>query len=169
MPILQPILIKTKDAVWPVALWRWLTTIRKWRLVEDYGFILSNGAMIEIPKDFEFDGASIPRIFWMILSPTGLLLIPGLLHDYAYRHNCLLMWARNEEIVNNRIQVRAYCNVGRAYWDRMFREEAIRINGFYLINYVAWIALRAFGWIVWNKRRREEKLVNNSLDMMEGK
>jgi len=172
MPILQPVPIKTKDAIWPVALWRWLTSIRKWRMVEDYAYFLKHGAMIVIPKDFVFDGASIPRIFWMILSPTGLLLIPGLLHDYAYRNDCLLTWIRYEGDEYPYIQlvlVPAYHRQGRAHWDRMFREEAICINGFHIINYVAWIALRLFGWIVWNKHRRAEKLVNNSLDMMEGR
>jgi len=165
MPILQPVPIKTKDAIWPVAIWRWLTSIRKWRMVEDYAYFLKHGAMIVIPKDFVFDGASIPRIFWMILSPTGLLLIPGLLHDYAYRNDCLLTRIQYEE---EWVLAPAYYRQGRAHWDRMFREEAIRINGFHLINYVAWIALRLFGWIVWNKHRKREKsdLIKETMDAM---
>jgi hypothetical protein len=44
---------------------------------------LKDGTEIILPADFELDGASIPRIFWGILSPVGLLLIPGLIHDYT--------------------------------------------------------------------------------------
>lgn len=158
MPILQPLPIKTKDAIWPIAIWRWFTSIRKWRLVENYDYTLENGTTIRIFKGFEFDGASIPKVFWSILSPTGLLLIPGLLHDFAYRENCLLCWVDiDDKACDSTVIVIPYLGgAGRVYWDKMFRDEAIRINGFYLINYIAWIALRLFGWIAWNKRRREE-------------
>ena len=39
----------------------------------------------------------------------------------------------------------------------LFRDEAIRVNGFTIINYIAWLALVCFGWVAWRKRRREAK------------
>ena len=161
MPILQPIPIKTKDAIWPVAIWRWLTTIRKWRLVEDFHYEMSYGVEVTIIRGFEFDGASIPRIFWMILSPTGLLLIPGLLHDFAYRENSLMCSVPS--MGGTMIVIPFMAGAGRKNWDRMFRNEAIHINGFHIINYVAWISLRLFGWIAWNKLRRAEKEENETI------
>jgi hypothetical protein len=128
---------------------------------------MSHGIKVTIIRGFEFDGASVPRIFWFVLSPTGLLLIPGLLHDFAYRENCLLCSVPS--MGGTMIIVPFMEGAGRKHWDRMFRNEASYLNGFSFPSYVAWIALRLFGWIAWNARRYEEKLVNNSLDMMEGK
>ena len=41
---------------------------------------------VKIPKDFEWDGASIPRIFWEeIGSPfSPKFMVPSLVHDYLY-------------------------------------------------------------------------------------
>lgn len=157
MPLLQPLPIFTKRLSWYKALYVWMTTIRRWRVTEDYYYSLSDSAMIVIPKGFKFDGASIPRIFWGLLSPTGLLLIPGLLHDYAYKFGHLI------QVGHDRIEwpygemQKYYEDTGRAYWDRMFRDEAIRVNGFHIINYIAWLALRAGGWLAWNKHRRADE------------
>ena len=42
-----------------------------------------------IPKGFQFDGASIPKFLHTWLSPTGVLLMGGLVHDYAYKYATL--------------------------------------------------------------------------------
>lgn len=45
---------------------------------------------IEIPAGFLFDGASVPNILYPLLDATPLdLIIPGALHDYAYRLDAL--------------------------------------------------------------------------------
>ena len=95
MPTVKPLPIQTKGVAYPTALWRWIRTIRRWKLIEDWEHRLPDQTRIVIPKGFQFDGASIPRIFWGILAPTGLLLIPGLVHDFAYRYDCLLRHPRN--------------------------------------------------------------------------
>ena len=59
--------------------------------MEDWYFRLpKNKTIIKIPKGFEFDGASIPRPFWWILSPVGLLFIPGLVHMHIKRMGSLV-------------------------------------------------------------------------------
>jgi len=163
MPVLQPIAILTKNQPWYRALYRWLFQIRRWRLVEDFDYEMSTGIWVRIIRGFEFDGASIPKIFWIVLSPTGLLLVPGLLHDFAYAEDMLLCavdFSEEGEIglgrIKDKMVVIPYIEgAGRKYWDKMFRDEAIHINGFRIINYVAWIAVRLFGWIPWNKYRKE--------------
>src|SRR5262249_25152104 len=37
-----------------------------------------------IPKDFEFDLASIPRVFWWLIAPFELSLVAPLVHDFIY-------------------------------------------------------------------------------------
>ena len=150
LPKLRPVPIRTKNVNIIIALWRWITTIRNWEVLEDWNYTLPDKTKIYIPKGFVFDGASIPRIFWGILSPVGLLLTPGLIHDYAYKFNQLLCYDENgnKSIYKNK--------AGRAYWDRLFRKVAIEVNGFKLINSIAWLALVLFGWIAWNSKRRAE-------------
>ena len=90
MPVLIPIPIPTKDLPWYMALFNLLFYRRDFWLGEDFPYRLPTGEDIMIPEGFIFNGASIPRTFWAVLNPIGLLLIPGLLHDYAYRFQCLL-------------------------------------------------------------------------------
>ena len=40
---------------------------------------------------FQFDGASIPKFLHPFFSPVGVLLMGGLVHDYAYKYETLLM------------------------------------------------------------------------------
>ena len=151
MPKLQPLPIITKSASYPVALWRWLFTIRRWTLLEDWRHTLPGGQRIVIPAGFEFDGASIPRNFWGVLSPTGLLLVPGLIHDYAYEHAYL--WQVHAD--NTRTKFGE--GKGRLFWDALFRDVAIQVNGFVFINLLAWIAVVLFGWWPWGGHRRAER------------
>lgn len=145
MPILRPIPIPTKDVNAFKRVWRWFTIIRQWEVVEAYYFFF-NGFLIFIPKGFIFDGASIPRIFWAILSPTGLLMIPGLFHDYGYRYNFL--WVMMPEGPR-----KFYEGAGKAFWDRLFMKIGQQVNGVHCVNHVAWLALVLGGWWAWRGNR----------------
>lgn len=147
MPILRPIPIPTRRVRYLTALWNWVTMIRRWELVEQWQYELPNKSNIVIPAGFKFDGASIPRVFWAILSPTGLLLIPGLVHDFGYGYDFLLKPMTDGNFP--RYQERA----GRRYWDRLFLQVAIEVNGFKIINRIAWAALWAFGGFAWRSKR----------------
>lgn len=79
MPLMRPVPMDDKDG-----------EVRKWRIEEDpfWFWIDPNDPYVSygVPKGFIFDGSSIPQIFWNVLSPTGYLFIPGLIHDFAYRY-----------------------------------------------------------------------------------
>ncbi len=150
MPKLHPIPIETKNQPFYIRLWRWITTIRKWELLEDWQYTLRDGTSILIPQGFKFDGASIPRPLWGLLSPVGLLLIPGLIHDYAYKFDELIAVTGQGDRVPYKPQA------GRNFWDRLFLDVAIDVNGFALIDTLAWAAISLFGWIPWKKRREQE-------------
>ncbi len=152
MPVLQPIPIRTKKVPSLVCrVYIWIFSIRKWRVKEEWSYTLPDGQKIVIPSGFEFDGASIPRPLWMLLSPTGLLLIPGLIHDYAYRYDKLVY--RDEE--GNLIDYQK--GAGKAYWDKLFRDVGIQVNGIAFIDVLAWFALFVGGWFTWWKHRRNDK------------
>jgi hypothetical protein len=73
------------------------------------------------------------------LNPIGLLLIPGLLHDYAYKYDQL--WQ-----VNAGGKTVPYKDgAGKDYWDSLFKNVGKEVNGFFLINGIAWIAVAVGG------------------------
>jgi len=146
-PILKPIPIKTKGLSWFEKTKIWLTSSRKWEVVDDYHFyipwLLIN---VKIPKGFVFDGASIPKLFWPLLSPTGLLFIPGLFHDFGYKYN---KWIDEND--------RDICvGAGQKFFDDQFRRLGVYINDMPILDKVAFVALRGFGFIAWNNHRKEE-------------
>ena len=149
MPILKPVRIRTKELDFLRARWRWATRLRWWDLVADWRHTLSDGHEIVTPKDFQFDGASIPRLFRTFLSPVGILLLPGLVHDFAYRYDYLL-----EQSEPGPPYTLYRKGVGRAAWDRLFREMSTEINGSPVFNWVIWLALRIGGWWSWGKKRK---------------
>ncbi|HEA65793.1 MAG TPA: DUF1353 domain-containing protein [Desulfobacterales bacterium] len=89
-----------------------------------------------IPKGFIFDGASIPRCLWWFLSPVGLLLIPGLIHDFDYRYGKDL--------------------VDRLVADKTFRGEIRIVTGTTIIPWIAYFAVRIGGWKAWKEHRKND-------------
>ena len=69
---------------------RWLRYTRRWRFSKNWYFRLLSGEWIKIPEGFELDGASIPKPFRSLLSPTGILFVGGCFHDYGYMHDELI-------------------------------------------------------------------------------
>ena len=149
MPTLKPVPIPTKNQKTPIhKLLVFIFNVRKWELVENWHYKLNDGVELVIPKGFRFDGASIPRPFWALLSPVGLLLIPGLLHDYGYRYDQI--WE-----VGPDGKAKAYKkNAGKGFWDTLFKDTGKEINGFFLINLIAWIAVAAAGSSSWDAHRK---------------
>jgi len=151
MPILIPKSIPTKNRFIFMRILIWIFAVRKWEIAEDWTYVLRDGTKIIIRKGFIFDGASIPRPLWAILSPTGLLFVPGLIHDYAYKYNKLL----SVDLDGNTSDYKE--GAGKLYWDKIFREIGYDVNGMAIIDVLAWIALVIGGWCSWWKHRRKDK------------
>ena len=148
MPAMRPIPIKTKNVPWPRNLMRWILQSRQWELTEDWVcFLGDREIIIRADEHFVFDGASIPRPLWFLLSPIGLLLMPGLLHDYGYRYDRL----------NGTDGKAVQSGAGKLYWDRLFLQAAVDINGFRMLNTLASYAVVLGGYFAWWTRRDETK------------
>jgi len=145
MPVFKPIIIPTKDVGSWKAFKRFFRT-RRWQLNEDFVFKINN-RWCSINAGFEFDGASVPRPFWPILSPTGILLIGGLIHDYGYKYRDIPFANGNGSIYNNK---------KRKTYDKLMLDISNQVNGINHINSFVYNILRAFGWIAWNKHRKNE-------------
>ena len=142
MPHMKPIRIDTKHKGFWKGIWMWITGVRHWEITEDFHFTLSNEAY-KIPKGFQFDGASVPKFLATFLSPTGVLLMGGLIHDYGYKYATLMKKNQN--------------NIGykdQAFMDKLFRDICIEVNGFKFLNYLAYWALRLAGFVAWNGHKR---------------
>lgn len=149
MPHMQPIKIATAGKGFWGAVWLWLMGVRHWRVVKDFHFTM-NGVDYVIPKGFEFDGASVPKFLASWLSPTGVLLMGGLVHDYAYKYETLLCKDKKSTIGV----------ITQKQADQMFRDISIEQNGFHLLNQLAYLALRLGGFVAWNgHRKRNEQAI----------
>jgi hypothetical protein len=140
MPHMKPIPIATKGKGFFKGIWLWLMSVRQWEICEDFHFTLK-GEDYVIPEGFQFDGASVPKFLAMWLSPTGVLLMGGLVHDYLYKYATL------EFADKDKLFTRVY-NQKEA--DEIFRDICIEVNGFKVLNYLAFISLRAAGFVAWN-------------------
>ena len=143
MPDLKPLPIKTKGKGFFKAIVMWLLGTRNWELTNDFNYVL-NGNKYVIPAGFKFDGASIPKFLRTFFSPVGVLLIGGLVHDYAYKYETLLR-ENKRDTLGKISQKRA---------DEIFRDININVNGFYLMNYLAYWSLRLGGFVAWNGHRK---------------
>lgn len=143
MPSMKPIIIPTAGKGFWGAIWLWFTGTRTWEISKDWSFSL-NGENYVIPKGFVFDGASVPKFLASWLSPTGVLLIGGLVHDYAYKYTVFMKKGKKETTVP----------MTQKEADQIFRDINIEQNGFHFLNYLAYWALRIGGFVAWNKHRK---------------
>ena len=141
-PHLKPIRIATKGKGFWGALLLWVFGTRHWEVTKDFNYSFAGKDFI-IPKGFKFDGASVPKFLAQFLSPVGVLLIGGLIHDYGYKYQTLLL--KDGKTIGKKNQ---------QWMDKVFRDINIDINGFYFLNYLAYWALRIGGFVAWNKHRK---------------
>ena len=143
MPQLRPIAIPTAGKGFWGAIWMWLVGTRHWEVADDWAFRIDGEGYI-IPAGFRFDGASIPKFLHTWLSPTGVLLMGGLVHDYAYKYETLLKSGQKETIGV----------ITQKHADEIFRDINIEQNGFHFLNNLAYWALRIGGFAAWNSHRK---------------
>ena len=101
----------------------------------------NKGGDFEWPNTYWF--IAIPKFLGQFLSPVGVLLIGGLIHDYGYKYETLLL--KNKKTIGIKTQ---------KWMDETFRDINIEVNGFYFLNYLAYWALRLGGFVAWNKHRK---------------
>jgi len=150
MPSMRPVKIPTAGKGFWSAILMWLLGVRKWEISENFNYTLK-GVEYTIPKGFQFDGASVPKFLATFLSPTGVLLIGGLVHDYAYKYAALK--PKNDK------QPLLLLNQKQA--DIIFRDINIEQNGFHFLNYLAYWGLRIGGFVAWNGHRKRNAKIED--------
>jgi hypothetical protein len=148
---MKPIRIPTDGRGFWSSIWHWIMDVRHWEITKDWHFEV-NGKQYVIPKGFVFDGASVPKFLGAWLSPVGILLMGGLVHDYIYKYEVLL--EKGKKKVSDRFTQKQA--------DQLFRDINIEQNGIHVLNWAAYLALRAGGFIAWNGHRK----ANSKIDLV---
>lgn len=142
MPKMEPVPIATKGKGFWKGILMWLMTTRQWVITEDFHYTIL-GEEYKVPAGFQFDGASVPKFLATFLSPVGVLLMGGLVHDYGYRFGCLQKKDGSHTDRKDQKEL-----------DAIFRDICIEVNGFKVLNYLAYWALRLVGFVAWNQNRK---------------
>ncbi|WP_448566430.1 DUF1353 domain-containing protein [Thalassotalea ganghwensis] len=152
MPVLRPIPIATVKQKDPLnKLLAFVFCIRKWRLEEAFVYEY-RGKRYAIHAGFVFDGASIPKVLWALISPVGLLLIPGLIHDYGYRYNGIYV-IDDDGNVNWDTSLST-----QQQWDQLFRDIGDEVNQMPVLNALAEFGLWLGGFKAWDTWRDNKEL-----------
>lgn len=152
MPIYQPNVIPVGE--------------REYRLEEHYHctFFLSGHdlARLAIDKGFTYDGASVPRILWTLsgLTPDGLLRAASLVHDFIYVHKgkvpgvelCVQTVNSQGEVIGAGWRKKNRVKVSRRRCDAIFLDMMISAGMRRRKAYMAWIAVRLAGWVLWIRK-----------------
>ena len=151
MPVLRPIPLSTanqKSLLNKILVF--VFQVRRWR-VEEAFIYQYKGKKYAVHAGFEFDGASIPKALWGLLSPVGLLLIPGLIHDYGYRYNGIY----NLDEDNNPIWDETIST--QSAWDELFKDIANEVNNIPILNELAKLGLWLGGFKAWSAWRGKKE------------
>jgi len=148
-PELRPVTPRTDPreglGTWDV-LKRWYLAPRpSFELISDWKFKVDEDTELIVPKGFVVNGASVPRFFWFMMSPVGVLFLPSIIHDYAYVKGKVLVLQSNE--------YRWITGKSRTYYDRLFLKVAQSVNPWSWKSRVAYYALVFGGQSAWDKYR----------------
>jgi hypothetical protein len=94
---------------------------------------LSDKSIIEIPRRFMYDMATVPKWLWSFVRPFNDGLLAFLIHDYLYIH---------QEAHN---LTRKQCDQEMLFWLNIINKR----NS--MDNYFRYFIVRCLGWLWWKK------------------
>lgn len=109
-----------------------------YRLERAINLKLSDGSYIHIPSGFIWDLSSVPRLLWGLLPPDGDFELASLIHDYLYI---------------TKIKSRKFADDEMLKWSKATAGTDNKWSIRNFDNQLRYIAVRLFGWAVWNKRK----------------
>lgn len=114
--------------------------IETWTLTSDFHYSIfykkeNYPKYFFVPKGFESDGASVPRIFWSIYPPWGKYAEAAVLHDYHYRTISL--------------------SIKRKEADKIFLIGMKELEVGFFSRHIIYRAVRIFAYFTWKKYRRK--------------
>ena len=109
----------------------------QWKLTEVFKYV-NPPLAVKVPIGFVTDGASIPRLVWVLIgSPWGgKYAKAAVVHDYGYYTQVQPRRMVDKQFIDG------MTILGVSYWKKRVMYRAVRMGG----------------WICWNIRRRRMKL-----------
>lgn len=111
-----------------------------WTLVEPLVHESPAGSFV-VPAGFVTDFASVPRILWSVIAPTGAHSRAAVIHDFLY--------AAKPPVSYNKDGVTVRMPLARSQADTAFYEAMLADGVPPSRAWVMWAAVRLFGWKPW--------------------
>jgi hypothetical protein len=108
-----------------------------WKVYEPFEYHVGeypSDEIVSVPVGFVTNFASVPRIFWTLISPVDKHGKAAVVHDYLYKIG--------------------YVTQKRC--DKIFREALIVLNTPSWKVFCMYWSVRLFGWYRWNELRRSQ-------------
>jgi len=150
-PIMQAVPTKIENN-WFLEIFKFFMFRRKWKIREDYCLWVPELARwIFIPAYFIFDGASVPKLLNGIYSPTGMLLLGAVPHDFGYRYKGLFHIDHNGKIY--------FVEYSKKQLDHIFEILNTYESGMAKASYLATKLLGVVGYLGWWGNRKKNKVL----------
>ena len=95
-----------------------------------------------VPKGFRTDMASIPRVFWWILSPTDWsLLIPSIAHDWCYANDKIHLY----KDIDGELQPVGWRAMNKRKADNLWKEKVSDFGAWKIKVLAVYIPVYLFG------------------------
>lgn len=112
-----------------------------WTLVEP---LIHDGpaGSFTVPAGFVTDFASVPRLLWSVIAPTGRHSRAAVIHDFLYATKPPVSYQKDDVSVRMPL---ARSQADSAFYWAMIGDEVPKARA-----WVMWAAVRLFGWKAWN-------------------
>lgn len=82
-----------------------------------------DGQQFSVPAGYDTDYASVPRLLWWLLPPTGKYTCAAIVHDWLY-------WEQPVRRVDaDRYFLEAMADCGTSWWERTLIYWGVRVGG----------------------------------------
>lgn len=118
---------------------------RTWEVTERFVYHIGcypSRNIVTVKQGFRTDFASIPRLFWALLPPTGLYGKAAVIHDWLYREQ-------------------SFINLTRKWADEIFLEGMLVLGVPKWKAKTMYYAVRAFGWNAWRKNAAKKAIMSD--------
>lgn len=152
-PIIEPVptkQAKKEDKLFKRFL-RFITNRRSFKIAKDYVCWSEYlQAFIFLPKSFDFDGASVPKLMNNIYLPTGILFYGACPHDFGYRYGGFIL-------INPDTYECYFKQLSKKEIDSVFNDLCYQESGMKKASGLATFVLSFAGKIAWRKWRKESR------------
>jgi hypothetical protein len=127
---------------------------RRWKLTAHFEYRIGSPDGLEtvyVPKGFITDFASIPRILWVPLPPTGKYGKAAVLHD------CLYVHPHFYRVHPETRQILSSYSINRAQADAILNEAMGVLKVPRATRWLIYAGVRAGGWAPWANYRKAER------------